>query len=93
MASRFSSVPQETGVTIIFEQEITLGGYQVLYQKWHTEHIASDGVIFVNGDIVEMSDLQLEELVRTSPLLQEGTEVALKRSKCFTTVSFNRRTV
>lgn len=41
-SSRFSNVPEETGVTIIV----------------------------VNDGIVEMSDRQLEELVRFSPVMQ-----------------------
>ena len=92
-SSRFCNVPEETGVTVIFEQETTLGDYQVLYQKRHTERIAADSFIFFNDDIVEISDRQLEELVRSSPLMQEKTKISLKRSKSFTSVNFNMRKV
>lgn len=40
-----------------------------------------------------MSDRQLEELVWFSPLMQEETKISLKRSKSFTTINFNQRTL
>ncbi|PWW82039.1 hypothetical protein CR164_06770 [Prosthecochloris marina] len=93
MSSRFNNVPEENGVTVIFEQETTLGDYQVLYQKWYADDVTGDSVIFLNDDVGATSEQAFEELIRTSYPLKKDAGIALKRSAKFTSINFNMKRV
>lgn len=49
--SKFENVPVEEDTKIIFEQEATLGEYEVLYQKWFWDGISAESIIFANEDV------------------------------------------
>lgn len=90
---KFNNVPVEQDTKIIFQQEATLGEYEVLYQKWFWDGITAESIIFANEDVAELTDKEIEEEVKTSPLLNEGSSVTLKRPESgFTFVNFNFET-
>ncbi len=93
MSSRFNDVSQENVVTVIFEQETTLGNYEVLFQKWHANGIAGNSFIFVTDDIAELNDNELEELIRTSSFFEDTADIALRRSTRYTSVNFNMKRI
>jgi len=93
MGSKFSRLPEREGTTVIFEQETVVGGVEAFHQKWYDGSIASDSFIFSCADIGEMSESELDRLVRSSPLVREGSEIVLEKSDGFCRVDFNRKKV
>ena len=90
MSNKFEQVPVEDDTRIIFQQEATLGEYDVLYQKWYWDGIIAESIIFANEDIVGITDDEVETEVRMSPLVKADSKITLKRSKSgFTFVNFN----
>lgn len=90
---KFNNVPVDEGTKIIFEQEASLGEYEVLYQKWFWDGITAESIIFSNEDIAELTDKEVEEEVKTSPLLNSDSNVTFKRCDSgFTFVNFNFET-
>ncbi len=91
--SKFKNVPVEKGTKIIFQQEATLGEYEVLYQKWYWDGITAESIIFMNDDISGLNDNEIEFEVRTSPLLSQDSSITLSRSESgYTFVNFNFET-
>lgn len=91
--NKFNNVPIEEDTKIIFQLQETLGEYDILYQKWFWDGITAESIIFANEDIAELTDKEIEEEVKDSPLLNEGSSVTLKRSSSgFTFVNFNFET-
>ena len=90
MSNKFEQVPVEDDTRIIFQQEATLGEYDVLHQKWYWDGIIAESIIFANEDIVGITDDEVETEVRMSSLLKADSKITLKRSKSgFTFVNFN----
>ncbi|MDP1615435.1 MAG: hypothetical protein Q8L68_06525 [Methylococcales bacterium] len=89
MNSKFANVPIEEDTTIVSQLEAMLGDYPVLYQKWVWGGIAAESIIFADEDIASLSDEQLENEVRGSPICRENTQVTIKKTDGFTFVSFN----
>ncbi len=88
--SKFNNVPVEEDTKILFQQEVTLGEYEVLYQKWIWDGITAESIIFADEDIVKLKDNEIEAAVKTSPLLKEDSSITLNRSESgFTFVNFN----
>ena len=92
MSKKFGSVPIEDDTRILFRNETKLGNYDVLFEKWNWEGIKADSIIFANDDISGLTDEEIEQKVRKSPLIKEDSQITLKRSKEFTFVNFNFET-
>ena len=91
--SKFKNVPVEEDTKIIYQQEASLGEYEVLYQKWYWDGISAESIIFANEDVDGLEDKEIEAEVKTSPLLKKNTSITLKRSQSgFTFVNFNFET-
>ena len=89
MSNNFDSVSVEEDTRILRNQETTLGQYDVLHQKWKWEAITAESIIFMNEDVVDLEDKELEIMVKESPLFKGG-QTTLKRSESgFTFVNFN----
>ena len=87
---KFNQVPVEDSTKIIFENETMVGGYKVLYQKWVWDGIKAESVIFLDEDVDNISDKEIKEMVKDSPLINVGSSITLKRSESgFTFVNFN----
>lgn len=90
MSSRFDNVPVEEDTTILFQLEVTLGKYEVLYEKWCWDGITAESIIFVNEDVSNLDEKEIEQEVRSSPLVKQGEGMTVKRSDSgFTFVNFN----
>jgi len=93
MSKKFDDVPVEEDTTIMFRQEARLGKFEVLYEMWSWEGISAESIIFVNNDVADMTDNELEREVRKSPLVKKESEVTVKRLDAgFTFVNFNFET-
>ena len=89
-SGKFDRVPVEEGTIILYSQEMKLGDYDVLYQKWHWEGITAESVIFVNDDIANLSAGEIEAEIRASALMKAASRTTLKHTdSSFTFINFN----
>ncbi len=93
MTDKFKNVPVEEDTRILFRQEAELGTYEVLYEMWSWEGISAESIIFVNDDISDLTDEELEQEVRQAPLVKKESAMTIKRlDSGFTFVNFNFET-
>lgn len=92
MSNKFDGIRVEDDTRILFRKEAKLGHYDVLHEKWNWEGIKAESIIFANDDIPGLTDEEIEQEVRKSPLIKEGSQITLKRSREFTLVNFNFET-
>lgn len=93
MGSKFSHLPEREGVTVIFEQETTVGGLDAFHQKWYDGSVAADSLLFAESDVAGMSDVELETVVRRSSMTTADAPVSLERNGGFRRADFNVRKV
>jgi hypothetical protein len=87
---RFKNVPVEEDTKIILREEMSLGEYSVLYEYWAWDGITAHSVIFVESDLGDCSDSEIEDLIRTTSLLKDkDSEITIKHSKGFVFTNFN----
>ncbi len=90
MKSKFKNVPIDEDTEILFQKEAKLDNYDVLYQKWLWDGIAAESVVFVEEDVKNLKDDEIEELVKSSPIIKEGSKITLQHSDDgFVFVNFN----
>ena len=90
MSHKFDGVPVEKDTRVLFRQTAKFGQYDVLYEMWSWEGIKAESIIFATDDISEMTDEELEQEVRQSPLVKKDSAVTIKRLDAgFTFVNFN----
>lgn len=90
---KFNDVPIETDTTIILQLETQIEGLDVLYQKWIWEKIDAESLIFAEVDLNGMDNQSLKQLVRTSPLVKEDSQMTVTRDESgFAFVNFNFNT-
>jgi len=86
----FSSLPVEVDTIVEYEQEATLGDYDVLYQKWQWDGVSAESLIFKSVDVANLSDEQLQTEVRASPLVKKESRLTVKRTgEGYSFVNFN----
>ncbi len=92
MKNKFENVPKDKDTRIIASLEITFGEYRALHQGWCWDGIIAESLIFFNEDIKDLTEDELVEEVRLSPLISaESREkgITYKLSGEFTFVNFN----
>ncbi|MDD2723001.1 MAG: hypothetical protein PHH59_03135 [Methylovulum sp.] len=89
MISKFANVPVDQDTTIIAQCESKFDCYPVLYQKWIWDGIAAESIIFANEDIPDLTDEELENEVKSSPIFREKSQITIKKTDGFTFVNFN----
>jgi hypothetical protein len=93
MSDKLKNVPVEEDTRILFRKEARLGNYDVLYERWSWEGISAESLIFSNDDVSDLTDEDLEQEVRKSPLVKKESAVTIKRLDAgFTFVNFNFET-
>jgi hypothetical protein len=90
MSKKFDDVPVDKDTRILFRHPARLGKYDVLYEMWSWEGIEAESIIFATDDVSDMTDEELEQEVRQSPLVKKESAVTIKRSAAgYTFVNFN----
>ena len=93
MTDKFKNVPVEEDTRILFRIKAKLGKYQVLYERWSWEGISAESFIFESVDISNLTDEELEQEVRKSPLVKMDSAVTIKLLDVgYTFVNFNFET-
>ncbi len=89
MNEKFKNIPVEEGTKILFSSPMKWGDLDIVYQKWSWDGITAESIIFLNEDVKVMDDEALETDVRDGPIVQENSQVTIKRGDEFTFVNFN----
>ena len=90
MDPRFNSVPQDEDTKLLKQHPARLGDYPACYQKWRWDDVIDESLIVVAEDVAHLSEPQLLELLRASPLLKHGSQVTCKKDdQGFVFLNFN----
>jgi len=89
MQNRFKDIPQDSNTVIIFESPMKFEDNDILYQKWASDSIIAESVIFISNDIKDMSDEELEEYVRSSDIVNFDSQITISRGEKYSFVNFN----
>ena len=89
MNEKFKNIPIEKGTKILFSSPMKWGELDIVYQKWNWEGIGAESIIFLSEDVKEMDDETLEADVREGPIVNENSQIIIKRGEQFTFVNFN----
>ena len=90
MAGKFDGVPTEEDTKIIFRHEVKFGEYDILYEKWLWDGITAESIVFDSKDVEGLSDDEIIEDAKSSPLVESDSDVTIKRSDAgYTFVNFN----
>lgn len=85
----FSNIPIEEDTKILKRQEVNVSGKPALYEKWFWDGIYAESLIFIAKDIENMSDSELEGLVRQFTSVNEDGGFTISRKVDFVFVNFN----
>jgi hypothetical protein len=89
VSKKFDSVPVEEDTRVLRNKETNLGQYDVLHQKWKWEAITAESIIFLDEDVADLEDEELESMVKESSFFKGG-QTTIKRSESgFTFVNLN----
>ena len=89
MQNRFKDVPQDSNTVIIFESPMKFEDNDILYQKWASDGIMAESIIFISNDIKEMSNEELEKYVRSSDIVNSDSQITISRGEKYCFVNFN----
>ena len=90
MPKKFTNIPVEKDTRILYQKQGKLGGFDVCQELWSWDGIEAKSIIFSNEDISDLSDEELEQVVRTSPMVKEGSSMTLNSSDSgYTFCNFN----
>ena len=90
MTGKFDGVPTEEDTKIIFRHEVKFGDYDILYEKWLWDGITAESIVFDSKDVADLSDDEIIEDAKSSPLVESDSDVTIKRSDAgYTFVNFN----
>ena len=93
MSEKFDGVPVDEDTKTLFRLEAKLGEFDILYEKWTFEGVTAESFIFTNEDVSGMTNEEIEQEVRKSPLVKEESEVLIKRLDAgFAFANFNFET-
>ncbi len=88
MHSKFANVTVETETRILCRKIINLDNVDVLHEHWCFDGITAESVIFANADITNLSQEDLEQIVKSSVLFKQGS-CTVTFGADFTFVNFN----
>ena len=89
MDNKFDTKSIEPGKKILHQEQVKLCGYDVRYEIWSLEGCLAESIIFDGNEIAGLTDQEIENLVKTSHLFKEGSEMSIHRLEDFTFVIFN----
>ena len=90
VAANFDKVPVDRDTKITFHEQVILGAYEVLHQKWTWDGISAESIIFIEDEVSELTDQEVKHIVFVSPLNKNTSSMTLKRGESgFVFVNFN----
>ena len=87
---KFAGVPIDPDTRIVAQSLGSIDDLDGLHQQWNWEGVVGESLVFVSEEVAALGDRELEELVRGSSLVEDGSDVTIKRNQHgFTFVNFN----
>lgn len=87
---KFARVPVEPDTRIVSQSHGAIDDLDALYQQWNWEGVGGESLVFVSEEVKGLGDQELKELVRGSGLVEDGSDITIRRSEPgFTFVNFN----
>ena len=93
MNKKFDKIPVEEATEILQNVDMNLGDHEIRYQKWLWDGIHAESFIFFNEDIENMSEQDIVEEAKKSPMVkqeeEEEEEITYIKGDTYTFVNFN----
>lgn len=90
MDQRFANLPQDEDTKVLKQRPEKLGDYPACYQQWRWDGMRGESLIVLTEDVAHLSEPQLLELLRASPLLEPGSQITCTKSDSrFVFLNFN----
>ncbi|MFV0231722.1 hypothetical protein OBK30_01465 [Empedobacter falsenii] len=91
MNEKFKNIQTDSDTSILTNVETKFGELDCVYQIWVYDSIQASSLIFYKNDIKDLSNEELENLLRTSPLMTDNTsEITFSStSDEYTFINFN----
>ncbi|WP_413533202.1 hypothetical protein [Empedobacter brevis] len=91
MNKKFQNLPTDSETTILTTIEAKFDEFDCVYQIWVYNAIQASSLIFYKNDIKDLTNEELENLLRTSPLMTDHTsEITFSStSDDYTFMNFN----
>jgi 5'-nucleotidase len=88
---KFQNIPDDNGTYVLSNIQTKFGELDCVYQVWVYDLIQGSSLIFYNDDIKDLSNEDLENLLRSSSLMTDNTsEITFsKENDKYTFVNFN----
>jgi len=87
--TKFKNIPTEKDTQILFSSNMLFGTYEILFQKWFWDGIYTDSIIFHNDDINTVSEEELINEVKNSPIFKKDSKITYSKGDTYTFVNFN----
>ena len=82
ISEKFKNIPVDEGTTIISREQIKVGDYDAIHEKWFWDGVYADSYVFFNKDLKGLSEEEVLKLAN-----KEGT--TYKKLDRYTFVNFN----
>ena len=77
--TKFKNIPTEKDTQILFSSNMLFGTYEILFQKWFWDGIYTDSIIFHNDDINTVSEEELINEVKNSPIFKKDSKITYSK--------------
>ena len=84
ISEKFKNIPVDEGTRIISREQIKIGDYDVIHEKWFWDGIYADSYVFFNEDI---KDLNEEDILKLTNQIQQFS--TYKKLDTYTFVNFD----
>ena len=84
MNQTVKTTPFETESGILYKKRCKLEKYDVRYEIWKVHGFFSECIIFADKDVSVLDDNKLEQLVRNSVRINEGSAITISPSTSIT---------
>ncbi len=90
MKDKFKNVPIEEDTKLLFSNEFKFDGRDVLYQMWSWDGIQGESLIFLTEDVKDLTEDQIKEMVKESPLVKKKDSITYSQGDSgYTFLNFN----
>ena len=91
MSDKFKNVPLDDDTRVLLEEITKLGEYEIMHQMWNWDGIKGESIIFADADIKDLSEEEIKEKVRSSPMVteKESNMTFSQKGSGYTFVNFN----
>lgn len=93
MNKKFDDIKKDSEITILFEVVAKFGCFDAKYEKWLSDGIYGESMIFYSSDIQNEDEQDLISEMKQSNLILENSSVTISRGDKYTFFNFNFKEV